>query len=161
MPPVRTMSIAHTTRMIDGSASRRSATPPATPASIRSSTERYKRSSIAATLRIQREGRGRAVGPEIDPDVRVVIPGRRPHGPVLDEVMEVIARSNAAAGLDPESRAGRNARPGGAGGHIARAAPVPARKGDPRGARIQLESQLLDGGDGPEVHGGRPSVQAD
>src|SRR4029077_8921366 len=127
MPPVRTMSIAHTTRMSDASASRRSATPPATPASIRSSTERYKRSSIAATLRIQREGRGRAVGPEIDPDVRVVIPGRRPHGPVLDEVMEVVARSDAAAGLDPESGAGRNAKPDGAGVRLDRPAHVQTR----------------------------------
>ena len=103
--------------MIDGSASRCSATPPATPAIIRSSRDRYSRSSTAI-LRVQGERAGvRAACRARSGRPRCRSPGVRPGRAVLDEAVAgvVVARDDALAGVQAEARALGGAQPDRAG----------------------------------------------
>src|SRR5690242_11403654 len=102
--------------MIDGSTSRFSASPPATPARIRSSRDRYSR-SVTATSRVEGERAQVRPGFEVNLDRGRVVARARPRRAVADEPVTVVVVGGevAPAGAQAQTRALRRAQLHGAG----------------------------------------------
>ena len=116
MPPVKMTSSAQMSRTSDGSASHSSASPPATPASIRSSRDRWRWSDIGGSLRRKSGWSGRLFRPAIMRPVgasrqgRVsctVGPCRRPtappHRPAASSSSWALPHSSPAVVAEPAS----------------------------------------------------------
>ena len=143
-PPVRKIRSAH-----DDPDDRRvgvetSATPPATPASIRSSRDRYSRSATAI-LRVQRERAGVGFGPQLDLDGRRIEARRRPGRAVLDEAVAVVvvAGDDAVAGVERSAAPAGAHRPDRAGIRLDRPGHRQVRQRQAERAGVQADMSIV------------------